>query len=225
MRVLSVLLAVAAAAFSQAAQEANRDYATREDRAKMVERLESPARLANLRLEELVSSLGIARGSTVVDLGAGTGTLLEYLSAAAGPEGRVIAEDIHADFLDRARDRAKAARFGNVEFVLGTEVDPKLPAGAADLVIALDAYHHFDYPEQMLAAIKRSLRPNGRLAIVEYHKKRGAMEATGDPDFALKHVRAGAAQVRREIEAAGLKLLWHREHAPGHQYISMFRMP
>jgi ubiquinone/menaquinone biosynthesis C-methylase UbiE len=223
MRVVCILTALAVTAWCQVAQEANRDYATEEQRAKIVERLESPARLANLRPAELVARLEIRRGSTVVDLGAGTGTLLEALSHAVGSNGRVIAEDIHADLLDRARGRVKKAGLDNVDFVLGSEVDPKLPAGSADAVVVLDAYHHFDYPEQMLAAIKRSLRPGGRLAIIEYHKKRGAMES--DPDFALQHVRAGADQVVREVAAAGYKLLWRREYTTGSQYIVMFRTP
>ncbi len=220
MRFILILLA-AATAWSQVAKEANQAYETKEDRAKMAQRLEAPARLANLQTAELVARLGIPSGSTVVDLGTGTGNLLKDLSAAAGAKGRVIAEDIFPDFLDRARERAQAAKLANVEFVLGTETDPKLPAGAADLVIILDAYHHFDYPEKMLAGIKRGLRPGGRLAIVEYHKKRGAME--GDPDFALKHIRAGAEQVVQEVEAAGYKLLWRRDHAPDKQYIAMFQ--
>ena len=219
-RILTVLL-LAAAAWGQVAQEANRDYQTKESRARMVERLESPARLANLRPAELVARLEISSGSTVVDLGTGTGSLLEALSKAVGPAGRVVAEDIQEDFLGRARENAGRTGLRNVEFVLGTDTDPRLEAGVADLVIVLDAYHHFDYPERMLAAIKRSLRPGGRLAIVEYHKKRGAMEA-GDPDFALHHIRAGAEQVVREVEAAGYSLLWQREHAPERQYIAMF---
>ena len=85
MRVISILLPLAAAAWCQVAQEANRDYATQEQRAKLVERLESPARLANLRPAELVARLEIIPGSTVVDLGTGTGTLLEDLSLAVGP--------------------------------------------------------------------------------------------------------------------------------------------
>jgi ubiquinone/menaquinone biosynthesis C-methylase UbiE len=222
MRVLPVLLLFETGVWCQVAQEANRDYATPEDRANLVQRLEAPARLARLRPAELVAEIGVARGSTVVDLGTGTGNLLEALSRAVGPGGRVVAEDIHQDFLERARNRAAAGKLGNVEFVLGTEVDPRLPAGAADLVIVLDAYHHFDYPEKMLAAIKRGLRPGGRLAIVEYHKKRGAME-TDDPDFAIRHVRAGAELVAREVEAAGYHLLWQRDHAPGSQYIALFR--
>jgi ubiquinone/menaquinone biosynthesis C-methylase UbiE len=222
MRIVSILFLLASIAWPQVAQEANRDYETSEQRTKIVERLESPTRLANLRLKELVSSLSIQFGSTVVDLGTGTGNLLHELSHAVGPNGRVIAEDIHADFLDRARRRAAKAGLRNVEFILGTEIDPKLPPGGVDLVVVLDAYHHFDYPEQMLAAIKRGLRQGGRLAIVEYHKRRGAMEA--DPDFALKHIRVDNDQVVREVEAAGYKLQWSREHAPGQQYIAMFRL-
>jgi ubiquinone/menaquinone biosynthesis C-methylase UbiE len=224
MRALYVPLLLAAALCGQVAREANRDYATPEARADMVRRLEAPARLARLRPAELVAALGVRPGSTVVDLGAGTGNLLEPLSRAVGPRGRVIAGDIHADFLERARNRARAAGLANVEFIQGTETDPRLPPGAADLVVVLDAYHHFDYPEQMLASIRRSLRPGGRLALVEYHKKRGAMEVA-DPDFAIRHIRAGAEQVVQELESAGYKLLWRREHAPGSQYIAMFQIP
>jgi ubiquinone/menaquinone biosynthesis C-methylase UbiE len=221
MRFVSILLLSVAAAWPQVAREANRDYETPEARANMVQRLESPDRLANIRAPELVAKLEIRPGSTVVDLGTGTGTLLQALSAAVGAGGRVVAEDIHQDFLDRARERARSSRLTNIDFLLGTEVDPKLPPGGADLIIVLDAYHHFDYPERMLAAIKRGLRPGGRLAIVEYHKKRGAMEV--EPDFALTHIRAGAEQVVSEVEAAGYTLLWRRDHAPDRQYIAIFQ--
>lgn len=223
MRFLAGLLVLSAAAWTQVARQANRDYNTPEGRARMIATLESPARLKNLRLDELVASLGVKRGSTVIDLGTGTGNLLAALSRAVGPEGRVIAEDIHADFLQRARERAGEAKLTNVQFILGSDTDPKLPAGAADLVIAVDVYHHLDYPERMLAAVKRSLKAGGRLAIVEYHKKRGAMEVS--PDFALEHVRAGEEQVIRELQASGFSMLWKREHAPGKQYIVMFQAP
>jgi ubiquinone/menaquinone biosynthesis C-methylase UbiE len=222
MRVVLGLLLLSTTGWCQVAKEANREYETEEGRARMVGILESPSRLENLRPAELMQRLEIRPGSTVVDLGTGTGTLLRDLSKAVGVKGRVIAEDIHQDFLDHARERVKEAALHNVEFVLGTETDPKLPAGAAELVIVLDAYHHFDYPERMLAAIKRSLRPGGRLAIVEYHKKRGAMER--DPDFALTHIRAGAKEVVHEVEGAGFELLWRRDHAPEKQYIAMFRV-
>jgi ubiquinone/menaquinone biosynthesis C-methylase UbiE len=223
MRVIALLLSLAAGVWGQAAKEANKDYQTPEQRTKVVDRLEAPDRLASLKPAELAAKLEILHGTTVVDLGTGTGNLLDALSHAVGGDGHVIAEDIHSDFLERARERAKTAGLTNVEFVLGTEVDPKLPAAAADVIVILDAYHHFDYPEKMLAAIKRGLRPGGRLAIVEYHKQEGAMG--GDPSFAVSHIRAGADQVVKEVESAGYTLLWRRDYVPGSQYIAMFRMP
>ena len=225
MRFITILLSIVSmpAAWSQTAKDANRDYETAEGRARMIARLESPDRLANLRPAELVARLQIQPGSTVADLGTGTGTLLKDLSLAVGPKGRVIAEDIHQDFLDRARKHAASLGLNNINFLLGTEVDPRLPPSSADLVLVVDAYHHFEHPERMLAAIKHGLRPGGRLAIVEYHKKRGAMEA--DPDLALTHIRAGSRQVVREIEAAGFILLWRRDHAPDRQYIAVFLGP
>jgi ubiquinone/menaquinone biosynthesis C-methylase UbiE len=221
-RLLLTFVSLAITAWPQAAKEANKDYQTPEARARIVECLESASRLANLRPAELVARLEIRPGSTVVDLGTGTGNLLKDLSLAVGPKGRVIAEDIHADFIERARKHAKSLGLKNVEFVLGTETDPKLTAGTSDLILVVDAYHHFDYPERMLAAIKSGLRPGGRLAIVEYHKKRGAMEV--NPDFALTHIRAGAEQVVREIEAAGFTMLWRRDHAPDRQYVVVFQI-
>lgn len=223
MRSLVVVGVLATGAWGQVARDANREYATAEDRAKLVARLENPTRLARIRPTELVQRFDVAPGSIVVDLGTGTGNLLAPLSKAVGPNGRVVAEDIHSDFLDRARSRAKSDGLDNVDFVLGTETDPKLPEGRADLVVVLDAYHHFDYPERMLAAIRRGLKRGGRLAIVEYHKLRGAMEVADDPDFAVRHVRAGSEQVEQEVQAAGYRLLWRREHAPGSQYIAMFQ--
>jgi ubiquinone/menaquinone biosynthesis C-methylase UbiE len=224
MKLAVFIIAILPGALSaQVAREANREYATPEDRAKLVARLENPERLARIRPHELVRRLEVAPGSVVVDLGTGTGNLLAALSKAVGPRGRVIAGDIFPDFLDRARARAKSEGLTNIDFVPGTETDPKLPNAKADLIIVLDAYHHFDYPEKMLAAIHRALKPGGRLAIIEYHKLRGAMEVQDDPDFALRHVRAAEGQVRQEVQAARFRYLWGHEHAPGSQYIAMFQ--
>lgn len=185
----------------------------------MAATLSDSGRDARQKPRELVAALDLKPGMTVVDLGAGPGYLLPFLSAAVGPSGKVIAEDIHPDFMDQARAKVRAGGSENVEFVLGTETDPKLPGGCADLILVLDTYHHFDYPEKMLASLKAALKPGGRLAIVEYHKKRGAM-GPGDPERALKHIRASAEEVVRELEAAGFRLLRQRDHVPDSQYVA-----
>ena len=219
MRILFFVLACAVA-FAQAAKEANKGYQTKEERAGLAASLDNPGRDATQRPAELVQSLGIRAGSTVVDLGTGPGYMLPYLSRAVGPSGRVIAEDIQTDFLDRARAKAAREDLKNVEFLLGTDADPRLTASSADLILVLDAYHHFDYPDRMLASFRRALRDGGRLAIVEYYKRRGSME--GDPDRALTHIRLDADDVIKEVEGGGFQLVSRRDQIPNRQYVAIF---
>ncbi len=220
MKFTILLLTAALALSGQVAKDANRAYGTKEGRAALIPTLTNPDRDIRQKPKELVEALGVKPGSTVVDLGTGPGYMLPFLSPAVGAKGRVIAEDIQTDFLDKAREKAAELGLKNITFVLGSDTDPHLPANSADLVLVLDAYHHFDYPEKMLAAFRLSLKPGGRLAIVEYHKRRGAMG--GDPDRPLTHIRAAEDEVIKEVEAAGFKHLWHRDHVPDSQYIAMF---
>jgi ubiquinone/menaquinone biosynthesis C-methylase UbiE len=222
MKLFLITLVALGSLSAQVATEANKQYTTKEGRAAMVPALDSPDRDIRQKPKELVAALSIKEGMTVVDLGTGPGYMLPFLSAAAGVEGRVIAEDIQSDFIEKARAKAEKDHLSNVEFILGTETDPKLPPRSADLILVLDVYHHFDYPDKMLAAFRAALKPGGRLAIVEYHKKRGAMGG-GDPDRALTHIRASAEEVEKEVQAAGFKLLWRRDHVPDSQYIAIFQ--
>jgi ubiquinone/menaquinone biosynthesis C-methylase UbiE len=134
------------------------------------------------------------------------------------PAGHHRAEDIFPDFLDLARQRVSKNNLTDVEFVLGTETDPKLPAGKADAVLVLETYHHFNYPAKMLAGIAQGLAPGGRLFIVDYYKRPNAMPGQD----AEKHIRLDVGGVVKEVEANGFKLAWQRDHLPGSQYIACF---
>jgi ubiquinone/menaquinone biosynthesis C-methylase UbiE len=208
-------------AAGQNAGPANSGYRTSESRAALAAALDSPDRDARQRPAELVKALDIRPGATVVDLGTGAGYMLPYLSRAVGAHGVVIAEDVRQDFLDRARAKAGQLHLGNVRFVLGTGSNPGLPAGAADLILVLDAYHHFDHPDLMLKEIGSALGPTGRLAIVEFYKRRGAM-GPASPDLPLTHIRLDADDLIREVEANGFRLLSRRDQIPGSQYIAIF---
>jgi len=216
-----VLIFTAAVAFAQVATEANRNYQTKEGRAALASGLDSHERDARQRPAELVQSLGIKPGETVVDLGTGPGYMLPWLSRAVGPSGKVLAEDIQNDFLERARDKARRESLDNVVFILGADKDPELPPDSADLVLVLDVYHHFDYPAPMLAGIRRALRPGGRLAIVEFYKRPGSM-GDSDPNWSLRHIRLDAGDLVKEVEANGYSLVSRRDHIPGKQYIAIF---
>jgi predicted methyltransferase len=219
MKQFLVVLISCGAACAQVATKANEAYKSPEGRAGLAKTLADPARDARQKPKELVASMEIAPGMTVVDLGTGVGYMLPFLSAAVGPGGKVIGEDIQTDFLDKAKAKARNEKLGNVVFQLGTDTDPKLPENAVDRILVLDVYHHFDYPEKMLAHIAAALKPDGRLAIVDYYKRRGAM---GEGDRALEHIRLDEDDVIKEIEANGFHLLSQHERIPKSQYMAVF---
>ena len=213
MKKLIVVLFCAIGLFAQVAKKANERYQSKEGREKMVETLGDPTRDARQKPNELVAALGIKPGMTVVDVGTGIGYMLPHLSRAVGAGGRVIAEDIFPDFLDKAKQRAKKEDLTNVTFVLGTDSDPNLPPQSADLILLLDAYHHFDYPEKMLAGIRRALKADGRLAIVDYYKR-----GFRDP----AHIRLDDREVIKEVEANGFRLLSAAPFIPESQHMAVF---
>lgn len=201
-------------ALPQAAANANAGYKTAEGRARVAKTLAASDRDGRQKPRELVTAIGITPGSTVVDFGSGVGYMLPHLSQAVGPSGKVIAVDIFEDFLTQARQTAAKHGLTNVQFVLATDKDAHLAEESADLIFVLDAYHHFDYPEQTLASMRKALRPGGRLAIVDFYKN-----GFRDPN----HIRADRDEVIREVEAGGFKLISKSDHLPGTQYIAIFK--
>ncbi len=204
---------------AQVAGPANAGYRTEQQRKGVAGGLGDPARDEKQKPGELVRAMGLQPGMTVADVGTGIGYMLPFLSRRVGPTGRVIAEDIFDDFLAAAKQRAENLKLENVTFVKGAETDPKLPEGAVDVVLALDVYHHFDYPEKMLAAIHKSLKPAGSLVVVEYYKRQEAMPE----GRALTHIRLDMPDVIKEIEANHFHLTAEKEHVPDSQYILILR--
>jgi ubiquinone/menaquinone biosynthesis C-methylase UbiE len=212
---LTLTLVLAAPTSAQVASQANSGYQTPEARKSVANTLASPDRDERQKPRELVEAMGIQRRMTVADVGTGVGYMLPFLSHAVGPRGHVIGEDIFDDFLTAAKRTAEVQKLENVTFVKGTETDPMLPENQVDEVLVLDAYHHFDYPEKMLAAIHKALKPGGKLVIVEYYKRPSAM-ANGR---AMTHIRLDKPDVIKEIEANHFRLVSDREQIPDSQYM------
>jgi len=199
----------------QVATQANSTYQTEQGRKSVAAGLAGPDRDERQKPRELVEAMGLARGMTVADLGTGIGYMLPFLSRAVGRQGHVYAEDIFDDFLASAKQRAENQNLRNITFVKGSETDPGLPEAELDEVLVLDVYHHFDYPEKMLAGIHKALKPGGKLVIVEYYKSPEAMPN----GRAMAHIRLNKPDVVKEIEANRFHLVSEREHVPGSQYM------
>jgi ubiquinone/menaquinone biosynthesis C-methylase UbiE len=212
-----VLLAGTLAA--QVAGQANAGYQTEQQRNAVAGGLADPARDEKQKPGELIRAMGLQPGMTVADVGTGIGYMLPFLSRRVGAEGHVIAEDIFDDFLGPAKQRAETLKLANVTFVKGTVTDPNLPEAGVDIVLALDTYHHFDFPEKMLAAIHRSLKPGGKLVVVEYYKRVEAMPG----GRALTHIRLDMPDLIKEIEANRFHLIAEKEHIPDSQYLLILR--
>lgn len=219
MKYFVVVLMLCAAASAQVATKANENYQTKQGRAAIAAGLGSAGREVSEKPNEIVANLEIHPGMTVADVGTGVGFMLPFLSSAAGPDGQVLAEDIQRDFLDKAKAKAEDDKLGNIQFILGTERDPKLPVNGVDRILVLEAYHHFNYPGEMLGHLRAALRPGGRLVIVDFYKRRGAM---GEGDRALQHIRLDEDGVIKEVEENGFRLVSQHEHIPKRQYLAIF---
>jgi arsenite methyltransferase len=119
------------------------------------------------RVPDVIAALGIGSGSRVADVGAGDGFFTTRLAKAVGAEGRVYAVDISKNALDRLTRRVADAGLTNVDAILGTPADPRLPGGTLDAALIVNAYHEMREHQAMLAAIKAALKPGGRLVILE----------------------------------------------------------
>ena len=178
--------------------------------------LERPERIEEERTDLLVAELGLRPTDVVADVGAGSG-VLSFLMSARVPQGRVLAVDIQPEMLDMlAKARAKRG-IRNVETVLGTLTDPRLPTESIDLALMVDAYHEFSHPFEMMQAIVRALRPGGRVALVEYRAE--------DPNVPILPThKMTQEQAKKEMAVVGLRWVETKNSLP-QQHLMLFEKP
>jgi ubiquinone/menaquinone biosynthesis C-methylase UbiE len=165
--------------------------------------------------EKAIAALGLSPGMWVADVGAGTGFYTIRLAKAVSPGGVVIANDIQAGMLERLRANAAAQGITNIETVLGTESDPKLPAGKLDIVILVDVYHEFSRPQRMLDRIRECLKPDGRLVLLEFRKEDPSVPIRPEHKMSVAEVKAEVLPEGYQFEKVVDTLPW--------QHIIFFR--
>lgn len=177
--------------------------------------LDRPEREAEEAPDQALDALGIRAGMVVADVGAGTGYMSLRMARRVGPTGKVYANDLQPEMLLKLHAKSQREKLSNVETVQGTESDPKLPPNTMDLVLLVDVYHEFSQPQAMLDKIRESLKPDGRLVLLEYRKE--------DPKVPIRpEHKMSVAEVKTEVEAEGYKLDQVIEKLP-RQHIIIFR--
>lgn len=164
--------------------------------------LERPEREKDEDPAKLLKALNLKEGMTVADVGAGSGFHTFRMAKTVGAQGKILAVDIQQEMLDLMETRKKKDKVENVELILGTEKDPKLPAGKVDLILMVDVYHEFAFPFEMAEKLVAALTPGGRLVFVEFRLE--------DPKVPIKLVhKMSERQVIKEM--AEFKELEHKE--------------
>lgn len=167
------------------------------------------------RPADVVAALEVAAGFVVVDLGAGTGYFTRYLSRAVGPDGGVVAVETEPNMVAELRARAERESLRNVAPVLGSFDNPRVPPGVADLILIVDTFHHIDQRLEYFRALKRVLRPGGRIAIIDWKKE--PLPVGPEPEHKLAR-----EQVVYEMTAADYRLEREPDLLP-YQYFLIFR--
>lgn len=175
--------------------------------------LERPSREREERPQQVISSLNLKPTDVVADIGAGTG-YFSFRLAALVPQGKVLAVDVQPEMIEILNALKQENQIENVEPVLGTITDPKLPSAAVDLAMMVDAYHEFDHPREMMTAIAQSLKPDGRLVLVEYRGE--------NPLVPIKPLhKMTQRQARKELAVVGLTWLETKNFLP-QQHVMIF---
>lgn len=176
--------------------------------------LEPPDRDVWQRPEQIMDALRIADGSVVADLGAGSGWFTIRLARRVGPNGRVYAEDIQREMFAALKLRVKREGLQNVVPVLGDPSDPKLPAGALDAVLIVNAYYEMEEPVLLLRHVAASLNAKGIVGIVDFTKKGFGPGPPMDE-------RVETGRVIGDAQSAGLRLHSQPDILP-YQYLLVF---
>jgi ubiquinone/menaquinone biosynthesis C-methylase UbiE len=177
-------------------------------------RLTRKERVREEHPKKMLRSLDLKLGQVVCDFGCGNGFHTLELARLVGPKGLVYAVDIQQEMLDMLAERSVPRGLENVKPVLATAEDPGLPGETFDLVLMVDVYHELSHPPEVLELVRTSLKPNGRLVLVEFR------EEDSDVPILPLH-KMSQQQVLKELTANNFKLVGQYDKLPW-QHVLMF---
>jgi ubiquinone/menaquinone biosynthesis C-methylase UbiE len=167
-----------------------------------VNTFERPGREVYERRAAIVAASAVRPGMEVADIGAGTGLFTRLFARAVSPGGTVYAVDISETFVENILRTCREQGLDNVQGIVNTHHDTGLADASIDLAFVTDTYHHFEYPQDMLASIRRALRAGGRLILIDFRR-----DPSISSRWVMSHVRGNRNEVIREVQSAGFRLM------------------
>ena len=168
--------------------------------------LERSDREKEENVSNLIENMRIKSNDTIADIGAGSG-YHAFRMAPLAKNGLVYAVDIQDEMLMSIEKTKESSKIRNIDTVLGSEKSVYLPKNSVDKILMVDVYHEFSYPLEMIASIKKALKPNGELFLIEYRAE--------DPNVPIKKIhKMTEKQAVKEMEAAGFKLKENIDNLP-----------
>ena len=182
---------------------------------------------AAIEVPRLIELLQLKPGMTVADVGAGFGAWTSAFSKWTGSSGRVFSSDIGEKQLAFLRETAKREGLTNVTVLEGAERSTNLPANCCDAILIRDAYHHLTQPADVLRSVAASLKPGGRLAVIDFPPRPNSEVPPGVPANRRGH-GVPPEVVIEEVKAAGLTMVtqnpqWSAQSQPADLFLVIFR--
>lgn len=184
---------------------------------KFIARFERDGRAVYDKRQDVIDILDLEPGMDVADIGAGTGFFSLMIAEEVGPKGTVYALDIAKNFTDYVAKKAKEKGLKNVKTIVNDIKSTNLKKNSIDRAIIVDTYHHFEYPFEMLASIRKALRPGGIVVLVDFERIENVSR-----EFVLNMVRGGKGHFTDEFKDAGFDLIEEVPFTEEH-YILQFR--
>lgn len=191
------------------AQHGPKHHPKFDDPAKWSKSFDDPARDQWQMPDRVIAALALPPAAVVADIGAGTGYLATRLARNL-PQGIVYASDVEQAMVDHLAARAKHGGIANLRAVRATETSPNLPE-PVDMAVLLNVYHHIAARPDYFRRLRASLKPGGRVAIVDFRPE--------SPAGAPKHMRLSATQIASEMTAAGYRQVASHDFLPRQNFI------
>ena len=173
--------------------------------------LERDTRQKEENVSKAIRSMELLPYSVVADIGAGTG-YYTFRMAGKVPEGKVYAVELQDAFISALKEKKHELGLQNVEVVKGASQAVNLPDNSLDLAIMVDVYHELEYPQEMLQALHKALKPNGKLLLLEYRAE--------DPLVPIKELhKMSVNQVNKELSANGFELYQQKDFLPMQHFL------